>query len=289
MATGIVNAGGSFGQFVFAPIAQGITAAAGWAGRDADAGGADRCWRCRRRGCCAATRRKRQRAAAPPAQRRSSARAQAIRRALRDPSYLLLRRRLLRLRLPRRLPRDPPAGRGRRLRAAAVRSARWSLAMIGLFNIVGSFAMGWAVGRWRMKSLLSLIYAARAVAVLVFLLAPKTEPVVLIFAAVIGAHLSCRPCRRPRAWSPSSSARRNMATLFGLVMLSHQVGGFLGAWLGGKAFEGPAATTGCGTPTSCWPSARRWSTCRSARRGCRLASPPFLPERHGAAGSGGTV
>jgi predicted MFS family arabinose efflux permease len=46
--------------------------------------------------------------------------------------------------------------------------------MIGLFNIVGSLAMGWAVGRWRMKSLLSLLYATRAIAVLIFLLAPKT-------------------------------------------------------------------------------------------------------------------
>ena len=58
--------------------------------------------------------------------------------------------------------------------------------MLGLFNIVGSVAMGWAVGRWRMKSLLSLVYAARAVAVAVFLLAPKTGTVVLIFAAVMG-------------------------------------------------------------------------------------------------------
>jgi hypothetical protein len=55
----------------------------------------------------------------------------------------------------------------------------WALAVVGLFNIVGSFAIGWAVGRWRMKSLLSLIYAARGVAVLLFLLAPKTEAVVL--------------------------------------------------------------------------------------------------------------
>ena len=62
----------------------------------------------------------------------------------------------------------------------------WSIGVIGLFNIIGSFAMGWAVGRWRMKSLLSLVYAARAVAVLVFVLSPKTEPVMLMFAAVIG-------------------------------------------------------------------------------------------------------
>ncbi len=50
----------------------------------------------------------------------------------------------------------------------------WALGVIGLFNIVGSLAMGWAVGRWRMKSLLALLYATRGIAVLIFLLAPKT-------------------------------------------------------------------------------------------------------------------
>src|SRR5258706_10170470 len=61
-----------------------------------------------------------------------------------------------------------------------------ALATIGLFNIVGSFGMGWAIGHWRMKSLLSLLYAARGIAILVFLLAPKTTAVVLVFAAVMG-------------------------------------------------------------------------------------------------------
>jgi predicted MFS family arabinose efflux permease len=73
----------------------------------------------------------------------------------------------------------------------------WALAMIGLFNIVGSLAMGWAVGRWRMKSLLALLYATRGIAVLVFLLAPKTPA----------------------------------------VMLAHQIGGFFGAFLGGYVFQ----------------------------------------------------
>ena len=62
----------------------------------------------------------------------------------------------------------------------------WSLALIGLFNIIGSISVGWAVGRWRMKSLLSLVYAARALAVLVFLFAPKTGVTMLVFAAVMG-------------------------------------------------------------------------------------------------------
>jgi predicted MFS family arabinose efflux permease len=116
----------------------------------------------------------------------------------------------------------------------------WSLAVIGLFNILGSVTIGWAIGydhgRWRMKSLLSLIYAVRALAVLVFVFAPKTPTTLLVFAAVIGfTYLSTVPPTAglvARFFGPA-----HMATLFGVVMLSHQIGGFLGAWLGGKAFE----------------------------------------------------
>jgi predicted MFS family arabinose efflux permease len=108
--------------------------------------------------------------------------------------------------------------------------------MLGLFNIIGSLAAGWAMGRWRMKSLLSLIYALRAIAVLVFLFAPKTGTVVLIFAAVMGlTYLSTVP---PTAGLVTKFfGPANMATLFGLVMLTHQMGAFVGTWLGGKVFE----------------------------------------------------
>jgi predicted MFS family arabinose efflux permease len=112
----------------------------------------------------------------------------------------------------------------------------WALAMLGLFNIVGSLAVGWAMGFWRSKSLLSVIYAVRGLAVLAFLFAPKTGTVVLIFAAVMGlSYLSTVPPTAglvARFFGPA-----NMATLFGLVMLTHQVGAFLGSWLGGKVFE----------------------------------------------------
>jgi predicted MFS family arabinose efflux permease len=112
----------------------------------------------------------------------------------------------------------------------------WSLALIGLFNIAGSLGIGWAIGRWRSKSLLSLLYATRALAVLAFMLAPKTPLTLLLFSAVIGlTYLSTVPPTAglvARFYGP-----RNMATLFGVVMFSHQMGGFLGAWLGGKAFE----------------------------------------------------
>jgi predicted MFS family arabinose efflux permease len=87
-----------------------------------------------------------------------------------------------------------------------------------------------------MKSMLSLLYTARGLAVLLFLLAPKTEAVVLVFAAFIGlTYLSTVP---PTAGLVAKFyGTAHMATLFGFVMLSHQLGGFLGAWLGGKAFQ----------------------------------------------------
>jgi len=80
------------------------------------------------------------------------------------------------------------------------------------------------------------VYAARALAVLVFLLSPKTGPVLLVFAAVMGfTFLSTVP---PTAGLVAKFfGTSHMATLFGVVMLTHQVGGFLGAWLGGKVFE----------------------------------------------------
>ena len=117
-----------------------------------------------------------------------------------------------------------------------VQYGAWSLAMLGLFNIVGSITMGWAVGRWRMKSLLSLRLCGARAGVLLFLLAPKTGAVMLVFAAVMGlTFLSTVP---PTAGLVAKFfGTANMATLFGIVMLTHQVGGFLGAWLGGKVFE----------------------------------------------------
>jgi predicted MFS family arabinose efflux permease len=92
------------------------------------------------------------------------------------------------------------------------------------------------MARWRSRSLLALLYATRALAVLLFLLAPKTGPVVLIFAAVMGlTFLSTVP---PTAGLVAKFfGPANMGTQFGVVMLVHQLGAFAGVWLGGKAFE----------------------------------------------------
>jgi len=229
LATGIVNAGGSFGQFVMAPIAAALMVGLGWANAMQVMGLLVLL-------CLPAAflLRGNSLQAAPAGQKVLGTR-EAIRDALRNRSYLLLGAgffvcgfhvAFLATHLPGVIASCglPTAWAG------------WSLAMIGLFNIVGSVAMGWAVGRWRMKSLLSLVYATRALAVAVFLLAPKTGPVMLVFAAVMGlTFLSTVPPTAglvAKFFGPS-----NMATLFGIVMLTHQLGGFLGAWLGGQVFE----------------------------------------------------
>jgi MFS family permease len=229
LATGIVNAGGSFGQFVMAPVAAALIVGVGWAGAMQILGLLVLL-------CLpAAFLLKGNSAQAAPAGHRVVGTREAIRTALRNPSYLMLGAgffvcgfhvAFLATHLPGVI-----ASCG-----LPTQWAGWSLAMIGLFNIIGSVAMGWAVGRWRMKSLLSMVYAARGLAVVVFLLAPKTGPVILLFAAVMGlTFLSTVP---PTAGLVAKFfGTANMATLFGVVMLTHQVGGFLGAWLGGKVFE----------------------------------------------------
>ncbi|WP_428417476.1 MFS transporter [Methylibium sp.] len=234
IAAGVVNAGGSFGQFVFAPVAQGLTAAAGWV--TAMQGMAfivllalPAAWVLRGNA----------RQLAPVGSAPAEGTRAAVRRALADPSYRLLSAgfficgfhvAFIGTHLPGVVAACglPPA------------IGAWSLAIVGLFNIVGSVGMGWALshggGRWRMKSMLSILYASRAVVVLLFMLAPKTEAVMLVFSAAIGlTFLATVP---PTAGLVAKFfGPTHMATLFGIVMLAHQLGGFLGAYFGGKAFE----------------------------------------------------
>ena len=235
LATGIVNAGGSAGQFLMAPIAGALLVGLGWATAMQVLGllvllALPAAFVLRGMGPAAAPNSLQQ----VPAPAKLGARA-AIRGALRNPSFLMLAAGFFVCGfhvafLGTHLPGVIAAC------GLPVQYGAWSLAMLGLFNIVGSLAMGWAVGRWRMKSLLSAVYAARAISVLVFVLAPKTGPVMLAFAAVMGlTFLSTVP---PTAGLVAKFfGTANMATLFGIVMLTHQIGGFLGAWLGGKVFE----------------------------------------------------
>ncbi|WP_066703749.1 MFS transporter [Curvibacter delicatus] len=229
LATGIVNAGGSLGQFLMAPIAGALMVSQGWGNAMQIMGLLVLL------ALPAALVLKGNSRQSAPAGHPPVGTLDAIRSALKNKSYLMLAAGFFVCGfhvafLATHLPGVIAAC------GLPVQFGAWSLAMLGLFNIVGSVTMGWAVGRWRMKSLLSLLYATRALAVLLFLLAPKTGAVMLVFAAVMGlTFLSTVP---PTAGLVAKFfGTANMATLFGVVMLTHQIGGFLGAWLGGKVFE----------------------------------------------------
>jgi len=112
----------------------------------------------------------------------------------------------------------------------------WSLSIIGLFNIAGSFLSGYIGQRFSKKSSLSAIYLARAVTITVFILAPKTPIVVYLFSAVMGLlWLSTVPLTTGIV--AQVFGLRYLATLFGIVFLSHQLGSFTGVWLGGRLYD----------------------------------------------------
>ncbi len=112
----------------------------------------------------------------------------------------------------------------------------WSLALIGLFNVLGSLFAGWYISKWSKKLFLSSVYFSRAIIVIVFLLAPKTEITFWIFSAALGAtYLSTVPPTAALVAKMFGSSC--MATLFGIALFSHQIGGFLGAYLGGYFFD----------------------------------------------------
>jgi predicted MFS family arabinose efflux permease len=112
----------------------------------------------------------------------------------------------------------------------------WSIALIGVFNIVGSILSG-IYGRRGVKKLgLSFIYAARAVVILILLVMPKTELNLYLFAAAMGVlWLSTVPLTNMVV--AQIFGVRYMATLYGFVFVSHQLGSFLGVWLGGFLYD----------------------------------------------------
>jgi predicted MFS family arabinose efflux permease len=112
--------------------------------------------------------------------------------------------------------------------------ASWSLAIIGLANIVASLAVGWSVGHYRSKYILFWMYGSRALLIGAYLLAPKTALTFYVFAAGLG--LTWLATVPPTAGVIAKLfGTRYLSTLFGLTLLSHQIGGFFGAWLGGIA------------------------------------------------------
>ena len=121
-------------------------------------------------------------------------------------------------------------------RGLSASTGAWTIGVIGIFNIVGSVLAGWLGDKMPKRYLLSIIYLLRSLAVLLFILFPVTPLTSILFGAFIGLlWLSTVP--------PTSAlvalmfGTRWMATLFGFAFFSHQVGGFLGVWLGGMLFE----------------------------------------------------
>ena len=114
--------------------------------------------------------------------------------------------------------------------------AAWSIALVGLFNVLGSYSAGVLGGRFSKRYLLSGIYFARAIVIAWFVLAPQSVSSVLVFSALMGIlWLSTVPLTSGLV--AVMFGTRYMATLFGIVFFSHQVGSFLGVWLGGYLFD----------------------------------------------------
>jgi MFS family permease len=112
----------------------------------------------------------------------------------------------------------------------------WTIAVIGLFNIVGSLASGWLGARLPKRYILSVIYLIRALAVLAFIAFPVTPASAITFGAVMGLMwLSTVP--PTNALIAMMFGTRWLAMLAGFAFFSHQVGGFLGVWIGGLAYE----------------------------------------------------
>ncbi len=114
--------------------------------------------------------------------------------------------------------------------------AAWAIATIGIFNLIGTLGAGWLGDRLRKKYLLSTLYLLRAILFLIFLQVPVTEASVLVFSAALGVlWLSTVPLTSgivAQVFGP-----RYMATLFSIVFLGHQLGSFTGVLLGGVLYD----------------------------------------------------
>lgn len=239
-ASGFVNAGGSLGQFVFAPLNQLLISSLSWMGAMwamavtslatiplARALTRNRAAEAPTAGSAAAAVH-----GGPPAASALTLREQlAI--AARDKSYWCLHAGFFTCGfhiafMVTHLPGEV------NLCSLPASVAASSLSIIGLANVAGSLWAGWAGGAYRMKYLLFWIYFSRAAAIFLYLLAPKTSLTFYLFAAVLGfTWLATVP---PTAGLVGKLfGVRYLATLFGFATLTHQVGAFFGAWLGGVA------------------------------------------------------
>ncbi len=112
----------------------------------------------------------------------------------------------------------------------------WALSLVGLFNLIGTLLAGYMGGRYTKKSILSFIYLGRAIAIAIFVLTPPSVAGALIFGCVMGIlWLATVPLTSgivSQIFGP-----RYLGTLFGVVFFSHQIGSFLGVWMGGMLFD----------------------------------------------------
>jgi len=111
-----------------------------------------------------------------------------------------------------------------------------ALALIGLFNMVGSWGCGWLGGRFRQHHVLGWLYLIRSATIGAFFVLPKSAVTVVLFAAVMGlTWLGTVPLTSGLVAKVFGT--RHLGSLFGVCFLSHQIGSFLGAWLGGVVFD----------------------------------------------------
>lgn len=242
LAGGFINAGGSMGQFIFAPLNQAVMAAFGWMHAMwmmavLALTTAPMAWWLRGtpRSAAAATQEGTQAGAAsvPAAAPEGITLREQLRQALRNRSYLCLHAGFFTCGfhiafLVTHMPGEVD------LCGLSTSVASTSLAIIGLTNVAGSLVVGALGERVRMKMILFWMYLSRVAAILLYMAAPKEPWTFYLFAAALGATwLATVP---PTAGLTAKLfGTRYLATLFGLTLLTHQVGGFLGAWLGGIA------------------------------------------------------
>lgn len=223
-ASGFINAGGSFGQFIYAPLTQGLLNLMGWVST---------LWALAL--SVLATLPLGKVISAPATESRTSSTrgelAATLRKSLKNKNYICLHIGFFTCGfhvafLTTHLPGEVAAC------GIPEHVASTSLALIGLFNIAGSLGAGWLGTKIRMKYILAGLYASRALMILIFMASPKTPASFYVFALFLG--LTWLATVPPTSGLVGKTfGVRYLATLFGLTLLSHQVGGFLGAFLGG--------------------------------------------------------
>ncbi|RDY69739.1 MFS transporter [Lysobacter soli] len=237
MAAGVINAGGSFGQFLFAPLVQAVISVAGWGVAMFTLAASalatlPLAWPLRRR---AAATPQTATNATPTSTAPGIGLREQLSIAVRDRSYWMLHLGFFTCGvhiafLVTHLPGEI-ALCGLPASVSAV-----SLALIGLFNVAGSLGAGWLGQRFRMKYLLAAMYASRAVLIAIYLISPPTPLTFFLFSAALG--LTWLATVPPTAGLVGKLfGPRYLGTLFGLTLLSHQLGGFFGAWVGGLVLE----------------------------------------------------